>query len=44
MPNPDIAYLWGFGVGVVLTHLVILRAPRYRRFVLKLPILKSARK
>ena len=44
MPNPDIAYVAGFGIGVVVTLLVILRVPKFRTFVLKLPILKSARK
>jgi len=41
---PDIALLWGFGIGVVLTNLVVLRVPKYRMFLLRLPILKSVRK
>jgi len=44
MPNPDVAYLWGFGIGVVVSHLVVLRVPKYRMFLLRLPILKSLRK
>ena len=44
MPNPEVAYLWGFRIGVVLTLLVVLRVPKFRMFLLRLPILKSTRK
>ena len=41
---PDIALIWGFGIGVVVTLLVVLRVPKFRMFLLRLPILKSLRK
>ena len=44
MPDPNVAYLWGFGIGVVVTLLVLLRVPSFRSFILRLPILKNARK
>jgi len=41
---PDQAFIYGAVIGVVVSHLVILRVPKYRAFLLRLPILKSSRK
>ena len=41
---PDQAFIYGFGIGIVLTLLVVLRWPAFRAKLLNLPIRKDARK